>query len=92
MLRISKNGSHQTEFSLSLGNKDENDLPQKQMLYLTATVIVAVPLVVRVFGISDIMTPSHNSWMALKKTKKKINSVSNIKTQNSQNDSQMQDL
>lgn len=47
--------------SLALGNKDENYLPQKQMLYLTATVIVAVPLVVRVFGISDIMTPSHNS-------------------------------
>lgn len=31
------------------------------MPYLAAAVIVAVPLVVRVFGISDVMTPSHNS-------------------------------
>lgn len=58
--------------SLALGTQGSNYLIQKQMIYLTATVVVAVPLVVWVFGISDIMTPSHNSWMALKKMKKKI--------------------
>lgn len=84
MLVILKSSSQQTYISLALGNQEENYLLQKEMIYLTATVIVAVPLVVRVFGISDIVTPSHDSWMALKKMKKK-NSRSNINPQNSQN-------
>lgn len=58
---IPKSSSQQTCISLALGNQEENYLLQKEMIYLTATVIVAVPLVVRVFGISDIVTPSHDS-------------------------------
>lgn len=34
-------------------------------IYLTAAVIVTVPLAIWVFGISDIMAPAQNSWMAL---------------------------